>query len=332
MVDNTLVSVIVCIYNGEKYLRECIDSIISQDYENLEIILVDDGSKDASASIVDEYQNDPRVKIIHQANSGVSTSRNNALKIAKGEYICIVDQDDILSSNYVSYLYGLCVENKAEISLTPDVDKFFENTSDDNSENTIKVISGREAVIMMLYHRFVIAPWNKIIKKSLIDSSEIWFNPNYFNGEGFAFSIECFQAANKVAVGNKKVYHYRVGDPSTGASVYKEKYLNSSINAQNYIKSKLLFRDDEVMKAWSFSNWHTHCDAFNVMVGCKAKKENIELYNKLKKKCREDAFLAVKAPISAQQRLRGLLFKINPYMAARIINHFRVRKFRKSEG
>lgn len=327
--SNELVTVIVCIYNGEKYLKECLDSVINQVYTNFEVILVDDGSTDTSPEIVDSYKNDNRVKIIHQKNSGVSISRNNALAISNGKYVCIIDQDDVISTDYISYLYNLCVSNDADIALTPTVDKFFDRTIEDNSIDQVSVITGREAVITMLYHKFVIAPWNKIIKKSLIDSNEIKFNPDYFNGEGFAFSIECFQAAKKVVVGNKKIYHYRVGDPTTGASVYKEQYINSSINAQQYILSKLVFTDEEVMKAWEFSNWHTHCDAFNVMVGCGAKNKNLELYNRLKKKCQKDAWVAFHAPISIQQKLRGVLFCINPYIASRTINHFRLRKFAK---
>lgn len=326
---NTLITVIVCVYNGEKYLRECLDSVVNQDYTNLEIILVNDGSKDNSAQLIDSYKEDTRVRIIHQNNSGVSTSRNNALNVVHGEYVCIIDQDDVLSKDYISYLYSLCVDNNAEIAVTPDVDKFFGEIKEDYTDDVVKVISGREAVITMLYHKFVIAPWNKIIKKSLIDGSSISFNPNYFNGEGFAFSIECFQAADRVAVGHKKVYHYRVGDPNTGASVYKEQYLNSSINAQKYIKTKLVYTDKEVMNSWEFSNWHTYCDAFNVMVGCGAKNKNIELYTRLKKKCRTDALLALKAPVSKQQKLRGLLFRISPLLAAKIINQFRIRRFQK---
>lgn len=328
MVKNALITIIVCVYNGEKYLKECVDSIINQDYKNLEIILVNDGSKDSSPKIVDSYKANSKVKVIHQYNSGVSTSRNNALKMATGDYICIIDQDDVLSVDYVSYLYSLCLSYDAEIALTPSVDKFLDKKKEDNKEDIVKVITGREAVITMLYHKFVIAPWNKIIKKSLIDEFEIKFNPEYFNGEGFAFSIECFQVSNKVAVGNKKVYHYRVGDPSTGASVYKEQYLNSSINAQQYIKSKLLFTDKDVLDSWEFSNWHTYCDAFNIMVGCNAMKKNTELYNRLKKKCQVDALQSLSAPVSKQQKLRGILFKVNPYFAAKFINHFRIRKFK----
>lgn len=330
---NPLITVIVGIYNGEKYLVECLDSIVKQDYSNVEILLIDDGSKDSSGSIADSFaEKDSRVRVIHKENSGVSMSRNVALQMAKGEYICIIDQDDVISKDYVSYYYGLCEKNNAEVALTPSVDKFFGRPHKrQNNIDTVTIWTGKQAVIEMLYHKVVIAPWNKMIKKSLIDNNSLKFNPQYFNGEGFAFSIECFQHAQNVAVGKRKVYHYRVGDPNTGASKFKVEYINSSLGAQQYIKKVLVDKSPEVLKAWNFSNWHTHCDALNVMVGCGAVNKYRSLYTDIMVVCRKEAGCVFTAPISLQQKFRGILFSISPYMAAKIINRFRVRKFKKIE-
>jgi glycosyltransferase involved in cell wall biosynthesis len=315
-------------YNGEKYIKECIDSIINQDYENLEIILVDDGSPDNCGKIADDYAlKDSRIKVIHQKNAGVSVARNNALDMSTGEYVCILDQDDVISKDYVSYFYNLCKNYNAEIALTPTVDKFFDKIKEDTRKDSVKVLIGEEVAIEMLYHKIVIAPWNKMISRKLIVNNNVKFNTNFFNGEGFAFSVQSYQYAEKIAVGQRKVYHYRVGDPQSGASVFKEKYVNSAINAQQYIKETFVKETPELLKAWKFSNWHTHCDCLNIMVGCGATKSNRELYNKLKVVCKGQALCALKAPISLQQKSRGILFKICPYMAAKIINHFRIRKF-----
>ena len=93
-----LVSIIVPMYNSEKYLDECISSILSQDYKNIELILVDDGSTDGTLKKAKEYENkDGRVKVIHQKNSGVSTARNNGIKKSKGTYITFVDSDDFIA-------------------------------------------------------------------------------------------------------------------------------------------------------------------------------------------------------------------------------------------
>lgn len=329
--NEPLITIIVGMYNGEKYICECIESIIHQDYENLEILLVDDGSPDNCGKIADEYaKKDRRIKVIHQNNSGVSISRNNAIDVSKGEYLCIIDQDDIISEDYISYFYNLIKENEADISLTPNVDKFLKKVNRNcNIKDKTEIWTPERAVIEMLYHKIVIAPWNKMIKRTIITSNNIKFNSNFFNGEGFAFSIECFQNASKIAVGKKLVYHYRVGDPDSGASKFKVEYIKSSLNAQEYIKDTLKFKNRAVNEAWEFSNWHTHCDAFNIIVGCNAIDKNKELYDSIKHKCQKDAMCVLNAPISFQQKLRGILFKLNPNIAAKIINKFRIRKFKK---
>ncbi|NME83736.1 glycosyltransferase [Clostridium sp. SM-530-WT-3G] len=330
MDNKPLISIIICIYNGEKYIKECIQSVVDQDYEKLEIILVNDGSTDNSGKIVDEFLSiDNRIKAIHQKNSGVCNSRNIAMYTSQGEYICIIDQDDIISKDYISYFYGLCKKYNAEIALTPTVDKFFGELHESTSKDDIRILTGQQTTIEMLYHKIAIGPWNKMISRKLIVENGLRFNPNFFNGEGFAFSVECYQRADRVAVGKRRVYHYRVGDPESGASKFKEAYINSSINAQQYIKDTFVTETRQLLKAWEFSNWHTHCDCLNIMVGCGVIKKYPEMYKNLKKVCQEQAQVALKAPIAKQQKFRGILFKINPYMAAKVINHFRIRKFSK---
>lgn len=328
MIDGPLITIIIGIYNCERYLSECIQSVIEQDYTNLEIILIDDGSKDNSGKIVDKYADmDSRIIVVHQKNAGVSNSRNTAIDMVRGEYVCVLDQDDIISNDYVSYFYGLCKENNAEISLTLSVDKFIFKTQDFKSPDIVQVWSGEQAVIEMLYHKIVIAPWNKMISRKLIVDNNLRFNPKYFNGEDFAFSIQAYQHAERIAVGQKSVYHYRVGNPESRESKFNEEYINSSVNAHEYIRETFINITPELFKAWKFSNWHTHCYCLNIMVGCRVTKKCPDLYKQLKSVCQKQALCALKAPISAQQKLRGILFKINPYMAAKIINHFRIRKF-----
>lgn len=330
--EEVLISVIIGMYKGEKYIKECIDSVINQDYSNLEIILVDDGSPDKCGMIADTYaQTDSRIKVIHQKNAGVSASRNHALDIASGEYICIVDQDDVLFSDYVSYFYGLILNNDAQIALTPTADKFFGTPRSDktNFKDHVEVWSGEKTAIEMLYHKIIIAPWNKMISRKLLNDNHVRFNPDFFGGEGFAFSIQSYQYAERIAVGRRLVYHYRVGDPESGASKFRESTIHSSINAQQYIKDTFVHATPELLKSWHFSNWHTYCDCLNIMVGCDVVKQYPELYGKLSAVCQKEAGCALVAPISLQQKLRGVLFKINPYIAAKVINHFRVRKFSK---
>ena len=119
-----LISVIVPIYNVEKYLPQCIESILRQTYTNLEIILVDDGSPDSCPQICDDYAaKDSRIKVIHQANSGVSAARNSGLKIAKGKYIGFIDGDDYIEPDMYEYLYNLITVYEGNISVCTVTDK-----------------------------------------------------------------------------------------------------------------------------------------------------------------------------------------------------------------
>ena len=129
--SNPLISVIVPIYNVEQYLHECIDSIISQTYNNLEIILVDDGSPDRCPQICDEYkQKDNRICVIHKNNGGQSDARNKGLEVATGKFISFIDGDDVITKDFVETLYEpLLLKNEISISVCA-IKPFQRNKSD----------------------------------------------------------------------------------------------------------------------------------------------------------------------------------------------------------
>ena len=115
---NGLVSIIVPVYKTEKYLSKCMDSILRQDYQNIEIILIDDGSPDNSGQICDEYEKkDNRIKAIHQKNTGLSGTRNLGIDTSKGDYIMFIDSDDYIDESMVSYLMGKLTETDADIAM-----------------------------------------------------------------------------------------------------------------------------------------------------------------------------------------------------------------------
>ena len=114
--EENLVSVIIPVYNVEKYLPKCLDSVINQTYKNLEIILVDDGSPDNSGKICDEYaEKDSRIKVIHKENGGVSSARNVGIKQAKGQYLLFVDSDDYIKDGYFDAVRGAALKYQCDI-------------------------------------------------------------------------------------------------------------------------------------------------------------------------------------------------------------------------
>ena len=113
-----LISVIIPIYRVELYLKECIDSVLNQTYKNMEIILVDDGSDDNCPNICDAYKKkDSRIQVIHKKNGGLSDARNAGIEIAKGEYICFIDSDDVIHPSFLQILYEDLIETGSDMSI-----------------------------------------------------------------------------------------------------------------------------------------------------------------------------------------------------------------------
>jgi glycosyltransferase involved in cell wall biosynthesis len=133
MIDVGLVSVVIPVYNVERYLRDCVDSVLGQSYSNLDVILVDDGSADGGPQICDRYAElDPRVRVIHQENEGVSAARNRGLEIAQGEYIYFLDSDDYIAEDALEKVQAKAVEDNLDVVLFDGlaVDEFGEFTGD----------------------------------------------------------------------------------------------------------------------------------------------------------------------------------------------------------
>ena len=118
LLSQDLITIIVPIYNVERYLKQCILSIQLQTYRNLEIILVDDGSKDASGNICDEFAgNDMRIRAIHQKNTGLSAARNIGIDVAQGKYIMFIDSDDYIAPDCIEKLYNALIETDGQMSV-----------------------------------------------------------------------------------------------------------------------------------------------------------------------------------------------------------------------
>ena len=162
-----LISVIVPVYKVEQYLDECVQSIINQTYNNLEIILVDDGSPDLCPAICDKYvEIDHRVVVIHKQNEGVCSARNAALSIAKGDYIGFVDGDDYLAPDYAEYMIDMAFRNDADFALSQNC--YSKERENQIAEDSIKCLTPEAATVLLLSPRIVVGCWNKMFKRSLI--------------------------------------------------------------------------------------------------------------------------------------------------------------------
>lgn len=228
-----LISIIVPVYKVEKYLRECIDSILSQTYENFELILVDDGSPDNSGKICDEYaEKDKRIKVLHKENGGVSSARNLGLDNANGEYVTFIDSDDFVDKRYLEVLCTNLKENNADISVCRFSkyinESFFlyqesfpnksviEHNTDDFFDFFARFFS--------LKCYFFGSACRCLFKKSTI--GETRFDKNIRISEDLLFTANVVFNSKNISFVNESLYFYRM-DNASATSSYKKNFFES---------------------------------------------------------------------------------------------------------
>lgn len=317
MLEDIKVSIILPIYNVEKYIKECLESIFSQSHKNLEIILVDDGSPDLCGKIIDEYAlKDKRIKSIHKKNGGVSSARNEGLKIATGEYICFADPDDYLMKDYVDYLLGLALQNNAKIALTKDMYSSFDKKETLN--NTIEIENPEKITLDILMHKVPIGVYCKIFKKSLIDEFKIRFREDVYIGEGFNFNTFAFQRANKIAVGYKRIYFYRTDNQNSAVSKFNSKKWENALYALECIESDLIIKTNPLCNAMNYAKWLDGCFILSQIAKNNAFSKCKDLTKKCKSYVRKYFKYVFKTKTSFKQKIKALVFYIAPIVCSKI--------------
>lgn len=208
-----LISVIIPVYNVEKFLDRCMQSVLMQTYQNLEIILVDDGSTDASGKLCDEYaKKDKRIRVVHKKNGGLSSARNAGLDMVKGDYVLFVDSDDWLELDMLQHLYTLLRENPdaqiAECTIT------VSHTNESGIvQPKLKVVTKTKQVMLNEFYR--VSKWkydtsvcNKLIRSSILGNFQFIETLN----EDVEASLELVERTNILVSSNQKMYHYYVNN------------------------------------------------------------------------------------------------------------------------
>lgn len=205
--EKALISIIIPVYKVEKYLEKCIQSVINQTYENLQIILVDDGSPDNCGKICDEYaKKDHRIEVIHKSNGGLSDARNKGLEIAKGEYIGFVDSDDYIEADMYEVLYNLLKQYNADVSICNFYTVSQEKIAIKNADNGIKEYTRIEILKEILLDNNIQSyAWNKLYKKDLFDEIKYPVGKKY---EDIGTTFYLLEKCNKVVVTGKPEYYY----------------------------------------------------------------------------------------------------------------------------
>lgn len=205
--SNPLISVIVPVYNVELYLNECISSLINQTYQNLEIIIVDDGSTDKSGSICDSFK-DSRIKVYHKQNGGLSDARNYGLKFATGDYILFVDSDDFLDLNMINVLVENAISNIVDISICG-YSKYYDSNKIikcQNETDNFKIEDLKRIEYLYDFNHYGVGVWNKLFKRELLENIKF---PVGKVSEDYFVMYKIFYKAKSVFYTSKSLYFYR---------------------------------------------------------------------------------------------------------------------------
>lgn len=217
------VSVIVPVYNVENYLKEALESIVNQTLQDIEIICINDGSKDNSKNILDDFQkHDERISVISRVNRGYGSACNTGLKLAKGEYIAIMEPDDFISENMYQDLYNLACAYNADIVKSP----FFEYRDgcepqkinwDNQYFMPSEVFTLKQHPQFMYFHPSI---WSCIFKTEFLHKNKISFKEA--KGAGWVdnpFQVQTFNLAERIVYTNNAYYHYRLTNPTSSSNI-----------------------------------------------------------------------------------------------------------------
>lgn len=231
------VSVIIPVYNGEQYLRECLDSVLGQTLKNIEVLIVDDGSTDSTRNILKCYEAiDERVKPIYQANKGPATARNTALKKARGEYVAFIDADDWVDRETYAIMYEAAIENNADIVFTDmrweyeDASKSYTKSYSAKANTPLDRDAIKAEILTDFLYTGSYGSVCKLFRKSLIDTYGLAFPDGKFLGEDWLFNMDAFTYCQTAYYLDKPLYHYRQANDVSLMRKYNPQLFDSYIN------------------------------------------------------------------------------------------------------
>ena len=209
MSKRPLVSVIVPAYNVEKYLAPCLDSILNQTFSDFEIVIIDDGSTDRTPEVISKYSLDPRIRSHAQQNSGISVARNQGLKMSRGQYLCYIDSDDLITKDYLEKLITPLLQNP-EIDITVCGYQEVYQTHSFHHSPAPKISSGMQATqdFLIKQQDLDILIWNKMYRKSLFTDNHILYPAGQIHEDNLT-TYKLFFAAKNIQYLAEELYFYQ---------------------------------------------------------------------------------------------------------------------------
>lgn len=270
--NQPLITVIVPVFNSEKYISECLNSIICQSYFNLQIIVIDDGSTDLSGDLCEGFTPmDKRLTVIHQKNSGVSAARNTGLAYATGEYLAFIDSDDYVSADYIQKLYQSISE--ADIAICG-YHRIEQNSMSSRIQTDIPASLNHDSLFHYVLCNNYIGGylWNKLFRTSIINLNHITFDTSLSIGEDMLFISKYLTYARKGIYLSEALYYYRLNTDSALQNSYKTRKFNikniSNLDASDLINKVIINESSAVHTSMSYRYIRTSIWLIFNMLNC----------------------------------------------------------------
>lgn len=316
---NPLISVIVPVYKVEKYLHRCIDSILAQTYENIEVLLIDDGSPDQSGAICDDYQaKDSRVRVFHKENGGVSSARNLGLRESKGDYIGFVDADDYISPEMYQSLLNLIEQNKADIAICGYQKEIDKDKFEPYWKDKVQISLDRNKMIsnLLTNHYFTCSACTMLFNKSLI--YRIMFAERIKHNEDLLYIYEAMKLAEKAMYISEPYYYYCTTDGSATTSGFSDAMMDV-VYVSEYILEDIKNRIPELysLERREFVRNNIICATSASQNGC----SNQEHIKRIQKNIRKMMPWYLFSSASMGYKFQAMLISMNWNLYKRVIAH-----------
>ena len=316
-----LISIIVPVYNVEKYLKKCVDSIINQTYNNIEILLIDDGSTDNSGKLCDDYKKiDKRIKVYHKKNGGLSDARNYGINKANGKYVGFIDSDDFITKDMYEILYKSITKYDADVSIARVIDCYEIIPEIDNSDAKDCLLNKKEAIKkVMEAEEISVHVVSKLYKKSIF--SKIKFEVGRTTEDGIIM-IELLDSCKKISYNSSYVYYYIHRENSITTKKFNEKNGYDVIYA--YEKNKKII-DEKYPELSSVAEMRLCWAYFRVLDSMV--KSNTELDEKIVKYLRKKfVFIMKNKYFTKGRKISMLALKVSKKLYSIIVRKFYQKK------
>ena len=299
---NDLITVVINVYNGEKYISKCLESVLNQTYKNLEILIINDGSTDNTLKVIKKYK-DSRIKIITQKNIGISLSRNVGIDNFKGEYVFYVDSDDYIEEDTIEYLYNICKKYNVLISTCRSKDIYDYNNKIINKKENIELIDDKEYIRRILLEVDRNGNiWGKLMHKDLI--KKIRFEDRLISDVAVIHKLVMDQ---KIAYSNQMKYYYFKRNNgivrSNNINWLKDLY-KASLERYYYLKEKYNdFIENDIGLLLIIINIYTNAN--KELIDYLKEEKAFKKYNRLFK-------IKMLNKVNFKKKIKLLLFRISP--------------------